>query len=486
MNANPVQNNPQAPAGAPPAAAVVAQAAGAQSFIERLQVATMRSGATQLILPPAYETGGLDTFREFMDHALYINGVQLAPIETVELKYISGQMLPMFPRFHHEVLDAAAIAALPPWEKADRANLVMLEDCTVWVPVATTDAQAMYGSPNSPFRLSQASIIYTAARNMGRWESKLCPFVVAVGYSLGLYQRGGPKIKREWCTDETVGPPSEANLSEAASFFIGDGAERRVQAMMDIIAMLGYMRISHTHPIDSTNGKLLENQLRLLNRLVDGVFTGKHEDLGKVTVKDLEFLLHGPVHGMSLGGACGFYRWWVQQTVCSKYLSARDHAVGDLWKSVAIVVAGYSAISSLPMLSSFTSALAERYGFILTSYLSYKGLPWRTSSLSKLICGEETVVIPHDDTKFIELMSALIYASAERGILPPSFTTSYYLKKVKDSRGGAVQFWNTMFEAYADSMRRLKPNEINASIVKMIADNDRVPVNADVPQIANE
>jgi len=294
--------------------------------------------------------------------------------------------------------------------------------------------------------------------NVPRYSTPLSAAIIAVAFSLGLYSAGDDGYTREYAA--AAHPPAKASMEWAVRWFTGVGATTRVKYCMDILAYLGYCRISHTHPVDSTNQEQLTQHLGVIERMGG---EGQVLDLA-LTVDHVPHLLHAGIHGASLGGAVGFFLAYRDSNIASPYITARRDAVGDLWKSVAIAISGYDSLMSMPTLGTVANASATMIAGLRANFAAALNDPLGTSSLCALICGQPSYAIPDNAVVVINVVTAMICAGVDAGLLAESYKRSYYLNTVRTRLAGAVAFWTAFFSSMSRRMSKMTPADMQTVI----------------------
>jgi len=436
-----------------------------------IQRLTAELDLAELVVPPDYnEPIGIsnESLAEWLMVAGRVNGLSGQEMESTQLKYIPDTLHVLVPEFFVDpetpataadvnIDDELEVDVMPSvtrfgYNADDNAKLAMLPANTLYTLPRGTTAEKLPGKPNTPSTLSLAGVATIFALNRPRYPCWITSLMVAVGMAMGFYQRGDDGITREWQTTTVF--PTLDNMAFALSKLRGKSGAKMWKMALDLIAFLGYCRLSYTHPVDSSNASLLEQQAKSFNKI------GELPEADAISAADIQGLLHGGVHGMSLGGAVGWYCLWRFNTFASPFIKARANCVGDLYKGLAITEAGYLSLISMPSLSKLSRIVANEIAEI-TAWLERAYLtPWVSSSLSMLLSGSPQVEYPNSLKVTLSLLGALIAAAAENSVLPPSFKSSYYVMNLKKKYAGAVAFWDTYFGAQARAMDRLTDKEL--------------------------
>jgi len=306
-------------------------------------------------------------------------------------------------------------------------------------------------------RMPRSSLVTITALNWDRFGNIKVAGLIGMGFAMGLYTAPA-RNDSVVMTEEFIGvnfPPSYEATKAAMLFWAPDVSAAHASACLDHFSYLGYCRISHTHPLDSSDPYRMDRQVAALVKIWEGTPI-KADD---ITRDSLANLLHGPLHGASMGGAVGLMYEWTRSGPCSKIISIRGSPQGDRLKPEAITLAAYDAMSTHPALAAIMTG-SESNANELREWLEGLGnAPWTTTSLHRYFSDEPLAVAPPAISRFTKVMACLIAAAADEELISDSFGTAYYVKNAKKSYSGGVAFWTAYFSGLNDSIKDMSTAE---------------------------
>lgn len=331
----------------------------------------------------------------------------------------------------------------------DFRKLSMMTKGSIWAPrKGAEEKDALFR--RQP-RISKRSIVIIAALNL-----ELCgghPYqALALGYAcaMGLVNIGGDGLTREWVASKSA--PSREDVEKVVRYFSSLKGDPTL--IGDLISFVGYRRISRTHIYDSNDQraehKSSQIDLDAVARMVAGA-----NGMAVENVDEAGALYYG-CHSYSLGGAVGFHHWWSRSAYGGPTMKVRRTPVGDLWKSAAIVDAGFVTLLRLPLLGQQLTQFRGIHGDLVDKLEGIREHPWRTSSLSKLLCGQDPVEL--GTSPFVLFMSTLIAGAAEGEFMPVSIKQSYFIRRTTHENASLVRTWSDLFDGLS---RRLRDTDLS-------------------------
>jgi len=426
---------------------------------------------------------------EVLDAALVAaNGFVHGSLEKVDLRNVPPTKYALLPAHLANGLGPEGTEHLEDFDY----RVIGMRSGAIWTPrrgssmdaflqgtiVQEGDGDPIYDPNGSPFYISMGNIILITALNYERFGNIKVSAVIAVGFALGLYNihddRDDRPYSQEWTATDQL--PSEAGMIAALHFWGPVNAPKNVSACLDTIAFGGYSRVSHTHVVDSSNEGLTARQRGTIEQFWRDT-PGGSDDISADLVPEI---LHGGVHGLTMGGAVGFLVYWVNGELAHPVMKVRNVPLGDEVKGFTIALAAYESLTSHPVISSAlripNPVLAELRAFLR----QFDARPWLSSSLKKYF--SEDVPDPPSETltRLSIMMAAMVAAAADEELLPDSFRSAYFVIKAKQKYSGAVQFWASFFTWLRDATGTLSVEGVSDYVRKSLG-TEVVPAIEDAP-----
>jgi hypothetical protein len=310
-----------------------------------------------------------------------------------------------------------------------------------------------------PTTLDAVTMATVAALNLDNCGGNLLlASRIALALSLGLVNYGNDGYSREW-TLVRESPPT-AQIRRALAVFVGVDSAKYANVLRDMIAFVGFSRLSFTHIYSSSEADTTRRQVSLLQRIVDA--TMSDTDLGVDTEQGQAICLYSSCHLFSMGGCTGFMSYWFPRPECSPYLTVRSEILGDKAKSVGIMDAGFIALAAVPLLAPVSNQedVTKAKAMIAAYKVLIAGTPARTSSLSHMLCGLPPISVPEESARLLRSLACLISAGCNANYLPESLGSSYYIKHVTLEMPGICTAWGLVFAKVVESTENMDLKEI--------------------------
>lgn len=333
-----------------------------------------------------------------------------------------------------------------------------------------TPAWASFGklrvaAPNDSWatRLSAITMCTITALNLENtggnyvWAAR-----IAMATSLGLVNVGNDGFNREWTV--TKNAPNVQDVRSSMAYFMGPNAAKWANVLRDLIAFVGYVRVSFTHIYSTADTAATARLISLAGRMVAGILDGVNLTVENEVGQSIA--LYSSAHAYSMGGACGYSMWWSLRAEASPYLGVRHEVYGDSAKPVIIMNAGLISLTAVPMLGAISElASVIECKDIIKKYKEKIGVRYeRSSSLSMMLCGLPTITLDEKENKSLRAMACIVAAAVYADFLPRSLGESYYITHVSAELPGIVETWKLVFKKVTDSTDELNLTEVVALI----------------------
>lgn len=407
--------------------------------------------------PPAGDAA--DIWRALNAQLANIDGVAHADPLEVQVRYTPSEKHLLIPGYLVEGRQRIArelLAGDPADENTFQDGANMAHYQRLWAP---EDVNHTWGECQN---LTLRTVLAVAALNLAVYGGNpLAALLVAFALSVGLVNVGGDGLVREWVLTSIV--PDAPSMKAVMDFYAK--VCKGTAIIPDIIALVGYRRISRTHIYDSADDRQEASvgavDLGIINRIIRQA--GKQ--VAPYGANDQADLLYNCCHCFSLSGAVGFWRWWLITPAAGPLIVTRDNPLGDVWKPLAIATAGYDNLVALPIVGDALRLLQDERQRADRFLENVADNPWVTSSLSRLLCGDETQTCRMMNEHFVQFMSAMVAGAAEANYLSASLKTSHYVRRMKTKHSAAVTMWESVFSEFE---RRTRSLGFDAMVAGMI------------------
>lgn len=378
-----------------------------------------------------------------------LNGLNHLEPASVQIRYLPEDK--HLKVFHHLVADGDMTADYQRDLAAfydEEEKLEMHQYRTVWQ--AKGDNELQKNSFSHQLSISVRTILALAALNLAICGGNAY-IALSVGYALalGLVNVGGDGYTKEWVS--VAYPPSVADVRKILVAF--NDAERNPQFFADVIAFTGYRRITRTHIYTSSDARGENAGGAIDAAVIYRMAQTANLKMEPIPPPQYASVLYNACHAYSMGGSIGFYNWWRASDRAGPLMQKRGAPLGDLWKPVALTLAGYNNLKFLPVVGEALQRYAAHAQTLedMITQLAADGAWHSTSSLGPLIDGQPTFKCPK--SFFILMMSAMIAGAAKAKFLPDSIRRAYYISRIATEQSALVATWESLFSSYDQRLR---------------------------------